>query len=649
MQTFLNTTAKLSDMDRALFDRERVAVQDELSRQGQDIAIPDPDDPAYLSTFLALQRSYPRLATRLADAEQADPADFYDAYAPRPPKVTAKHRFNALVDRHFMRQGLDKKRVMDRQRVFRTGMYTLGAIIIGGLVWSVVAPTPSTTPELAQAAKPLGVSPKPAGQGAAPSTDTRGAFAAVNTSRGVTSSTPQGSAATTLAQGRTPAATPDAPPRPVSAFSPTPASTTPAPPPVFNEVRADPYTPTSAASPPTARAAAPHSTAPPAEVAMPEPMSPTPTYNAVAAPFGSVNDSSAPSATSAAPTPLDPSPTAEAPTPFPSPVAPGATDPVSAVGTAQQGESSPSAATSPFGGAVDTTLPTNTPSPSAASVPETPGSAMIDQSAKQQQTASPASAMLYEAPTSRTDAAVAPAGNQSALIYQRTLASGTGSAAPRSSLIYQAPAKTPVPAASEASAGPGASASPSAAQAADPDAPSFAPTSIVQGKLFSNIRTAAGLVVPVIVLTPDGNWLGVATYNTRLGRVDMQFSSFVQRKNSKAYPVQASAYQVEKNGTLSEGVSASIHPIAPTLTLDLARAGLNSFNTYTLALQNAATTTINGSLISTSQQPPSLAQVIRGEVGKVFALPEGNQSIEIVADVVAGSDIRIIYGYLRLR
>ncbi len=182
------------------------------------------------------------------------------------------------------------------------------------------------------------------------------------------------------------------------------------------------------------------------------------------------------------------------------------------------------------------------------------------------------------------------------------------------------------------------------AQTPDPDAPKFAPTSVIQGKLFSNIRTAAGLAVPVIVVSGDGNWVGVATYNTSLGRVDMRFTSFVLSKNGKSYPVDASAYQKGQNGTISEGVGTSIHPIAPTLAVDLARAGINSLNTYTQTLQNSGTTSVNGSLITITRQAPELVQVVRGEIGKVFALPEGNVSIRIVADVAAGTDVHVVYG-----
>ena len=167
---------------------------------------------------------------------------------------------------------------------------------------------------------------------------------------------------------------------------------------------------------------------------------------------------------------------------------------------------------------------------------------------------------------------------------------------------------------------------------------------MIHGKLFSNIRTATGLTVPVIVVSQDGNWVGKAAYNAQLGRVDMQFTSFVLSKNGKIYPVQALAFQAGSNGTVSEGVRANVHPIAPTLAVDIARAGVNSLNTYSQAIQNSGTTSVNGSLMTTTRQAPELVQVVRGEIGKVFALPEGNVSIRIVADVAAGTDIEVVYG-----
>lgn len=232
------------------------------------------------------------------------------------------------------------------------------------------------------------------------------------------------------------------------------------------------------------------------------------------------------------------------------------------------------------------------------------------------------------------------------MIYQASAKTTTTGG---NSLVYrgqgsQGTETTAAPAVTGETVAQAAGTTPAFGQAVDPDAPRFAPTSVIAGKLFTSIRAAAGMDVPVVVLSQDGNWVGSATYNTRLGRVDMRFTSFVLSKNSKVYPVFAMAYQRAANGTLSEGVGANVHPIAPTLALDLARAGLNGLHAYNQALQNAGTTNYSGALVTTTQQPPELVQVLRGEVGRVFALPEGNQSIQIVADIDAGTGVQLVYG-----
>lgn len=663
-------------MDRATFDRERIAVQEELKSAGQDIEIPDPDSPEYLSTFLVLQRTHPRLAARLAEAEQADPAELLDPYTPRSPKVTAKHRWNAFVDKNFMRRGIDRKLVLDRQRVFRTGIYTLGGIVVAGLVWSVVAPKPTPASDQASSqSQTQAVSDN--GNKATNSKgkpDTSGAFTAVDGSA-ADESTP-----TTQTTSVTPApnheentfatSTPDTPPRPITTASS--ASDTPPPPAVFNQVpQNDPYTPvTSTAEAAPAPAPTPsYADTAPAPIAVTPAATPivrtasTPFGDAVAAPEPVQVKTPAPASTVPAPLPLDKAPV-EVASPFaaavpeqaPAPVARGNTSPA----RASAATSAQAPVSAPFGGEAFGSDSASVPAPaipdSQAASPvqqEQParGAAIIYQAQRQPETL-PKSSMIYQRPAEQNTrptsaliyrAQAAQAGASVGSMTSQQASAPLANANSGGSLIYQ---NQPQP--SSAPAGnmqQGTAPAPAAfAQTPDPDAPKFAPTSVIQGKLFSNIRTAAGLAVPVIVVSKDGNWVGVASYNTQLGRVDMRFTSFVLNKNGKTYPVDASAYQAGKNGTISEGVGANIHPIAPTLAVDIARAGMNSLNSYTQALQNSGTTTSNGSLLSTTRQAPELLQVVRGEIGKVFALPEGNVSIRIVADVAAGTDIQVVYG-----
>ncbi|CAM3306148.1 hypothetical protein DESA109040_07525 [Deinococcus saxicola] len=661
-------------MDRELFDRVRNTVQDELKNAGQDIEIPDPDSSDYFNTFLALQRTHPRLAARLAEAGQADPAQVLDPYTPRPSKITAKHRWNSFVDKNFMRRGIDRKLVLDRQRVFRTGMYTLGGIVVAGLVWSVVAPKPAVAADLvASSASTEQTIPgkAPATGGAQPlSTDTSGAFTAVSGDGTGAGGSPPAEAASTTSPPKPedqPFAS-DTPPQPVTTATGNTDNATPPPPAVFNQVpQNDPYAPV--ASPPQPPPASPsYADDAPASIAVAPAMRAEPfggtdsTVEPVQAPEARQNAAPVPVSSNSVPVEMN-SPFASAPeeisVPGGSEIAPPDAAPTPAV---------PSA---PFGG--ETATATSSPAPQAVQTPaqDQParGAAMLYQAQRQEQPlpksslmyqrpteqkSKPSSAMIYQAQGGKggSDLALADGGrtgDEGSLTYQRAVSTGGGSAGggkgTGGSLLYQGQPKSPV-APGQGAGQAGAEAAPTAAfaQTPDPDAPKFAPTSVIQGKLFSNIRTAAGLAVPVIVVSGDGNWVGVATYNTPLGRVDMRFTSFVMNKNGKSYPVDASAYQKGQNGTISEGVGASIHPIAPTLAVDLARAGINSLNTYTRALQNSGTTSVNGSLITTARQAPELVQVVRGEIGKVFALPEGNVSIRIVADVAAGTDVQVVYG-----
>lgn len=638
-------------MDRATFDRERIAVQEELRNAGQEIEIPDPDSSEYLSTFLALQRTHPRLAARLAEAEQADPAELLDPYTPRPSKVTVKHRLNAFLEKNFMRRGIDRKLVLDRQKVFRTGLYTLGGIVVAGLVWSVVAPKPAAAVE--QPSSATAATSTTPGQGAATRAatpgDTSGAFTA-GTQGAADGNVPEA----TQASAVTPAprreentfasTTPDTAPRPISAESP---SNTPPPPAVFNQVpQNDPYTPVAASPAPD-----------PAPVAMPEPapaadvrpssvvMTPAATPVVRSAPFGGAATPEPARANVPAPIALDDRPV-ELPSPFTTPAVPQGKAPA-ATRTAQTlpaatPEPEPQTVSAPFGGETATATPSVAAeaAPTAQDAPAR-GAAMIYQAQRQPETL-PKSSLVYQRQATEN------APPKSALIYQAAQSDQQGTylasaSAQGGSMIYKGTTGT----GAGSMVGAAAQAQPSAVvaqQAPDPDAPKFAPTSVIKGKLFSNIRTAAGLAVPVIVLSQDGNWVGLASYNTQLGRVDMRFTSFVVNKNGKSYSVDASAYQAGSNGTISEGVGANVHPIAPTLAVDLARAGLNSLNTYTQALQGSGTTTVNGSMMTTTRQAPALIQVVRGEIGKVFALPEGNVSIRIVADVAAGTEIQVVYG-----
>ncbi|PNY79220.1 hypothetical protein CVO96_20095 [Deinococcus koreensis] len=599
------------------------------------MVIPDPDDGDYLSTFMAIQRKHPRLAAKLVEAEQADPADLLPPPSPRAPHQTWRHRMNRVTERLLMRRGLDGHLVWDRNRVLRSGLMAAGVLMGGVLIYSVTAPKPrtvvaSSTTTTTEQNSGGPEDSTPAGQ--ADRTDTSGAFpdGAPNPNKASDPAT-QAKLDTLDAEGATGTFTPeetpiDEPPQPVTAST----SATPPPPAVFREVDV-PQEPAPVTALPDAA---------PVPVAISSP--------SASAPFG--GEDSAP--------PVQPFAVADTPEPAPAPAKPVALETV---------DPPPMTSSSLFGG--EASAPAQgRPSPAtmATAAPEvTPperGQALIYQKpaetkATEQQSPPPQSALLYQASTKEGGDSSAP---RSAMVYQASAQGSSGvdtgnsltdqqeqsgvttASARGGAIMYQRRATPRVPAGAPANTTGGAEFG-NVPATPDPDAPKFSPTSQIPAKTLTAIRTAAGVAVPVVVVSSEGNWIGTASYNPALGRVDMTFGRFVHMKSGKTYPVQALGYQAA-GGNLAQGVAASVRPMAPTLGLDLARAGLNSLNVYTQALSAAGTTTTNGTVTTVNRQAPAFAQVLQGELGKLAQLPEGHETITVVADVATNTDVIILFG-----
>ncbi len=221
---------------------------------------------------------------------------------------------------------------------------------------------------------------------------------------------------------------------------------------------------------------------------------------------------------------------------------------------------------------------------------------------------------------------------------------GTAATTAGDALLYQrAPASSPGEGAPPTAASPETSGGAAAGPQPDPRGPGFGPTSRIPARTLTSVRTAAGVSVPVVVASREGNWIGSATYDASLGRVDLSVHSFVDLKSGRRFPVQALGYQLQGD-ELTQGVMARLHPVAPTLGLDLARAALNSLNVYAQALGNAGTITTTGSMTTVTRQAPGLPQLLGGELGKLAQLPEGNQTIRVVADVASGTDVILLVG-----
>lgn len=153
--------------------------------------------------------------------------------------------------------------------------------------------------------------------------------------------------------------------------------------------------------------------------------------------------------------------------------------------------------------------------------------------------------------------------------------------------------------------------------------------------------------VPVVVVTPEGgSFVGVGTINGQLARVDMAFRRYVDPQG-QVFEVDALAYTVEGKN-LTQGVPASISPVAPTLALDAAQNGASALQAaLTTALSNTGNAPKiaigDGASISSNALPP-LWQILAGGVGQTFALPKATQSISRIAKVDSNTQMVLILG-----
>lgn len=100
---------------------------------------------------------------------------------------------------------------------------------------------------------------------------------------------------------------------------------------------------------------------------------------------------------------------------------------------------------------------------------------------------------------------------------------------------------------------------------------------------------------------------------------------------------------------LTQGVSARIEPIAPTLALDAAQNGANALqgavkSALTANAGNGPKIAIgDGAAIASNALPP-LWQILAGGIGETFALPKATQSISRIAEVDSNTQLTLIVG-----
>lgn len=178
----------------------------------------------------------------------------------------------------------------------------------------------------------------------------------------------------------------------------------------------------------------------------------------------------------------------------------------------------------------------------------------------------------------------------------------------------------------------------------------FTPLQQIAATLLTGIRTPNGGSVPVVAVTAEGgSFVGVATVNAALARVDILFRRYIA-PDGNIHQVDALAYARDGNG-LTQGIPAAVEVFAPTLALDAAQNSANALNTYVqnaaaAALKGGSGTTINlgdGHTLS-GPSAASLAQTLLGGLGATFKMPENTQSILRVASVKSTAPMIVIAG-----
>lgn len=175
----------------------------------------------------------------------------------------------------------------------------------------------------------------------------------------------------------------------------------------------------------------------------------------------------------------------------------------------------------------------------------------------------------------------------------------------------------------------------------DPNAPNFDPTQQVQAQLVTGINAPARGEVPVLATSPEGTWIGTATVDVQLGRVNLEFTRLY--RGGKYYDVQALAYQAQ-GGNLLQGLSAPIKAVAPQLGQQLVRQTINGLSTYAENLVSSGTTTVSGNFATTTRTTPSLLSTLAGEAARVFRVQGETQVFSSVAQLPSGTTFVILSG-----
>lgn len=195
--------------------------------------------------------------------------------------------------------------------------------------------------------------------------------------------------------------------------------------------------------------------------------------------------------------------------------------------------------------------------------------------------------------------------------------------------VPSSPPSSPPPPANPAT--PQTSASPSPTNA-------FAPGQRIPARLATAVLAVEKGSVPVLAESEGTLWIGVATL-TDSKRIEIAFNQVVQ--HGQAVPIQALAFDIQG----VPGLEATIEEQAPSLASDMLRAAMSGISTYVQGLAQAGTSTVlpGGGAVQNKEAPP-LGITLLGEVGKLFALPQGQAMVVRLARVARDTPIQIVVG-----
>ena len=179
----------------------------------------------------------------------------------------------------------------------------------------------------------------------------------------------------------------------------------------------------------------------------------------------------------------------------------------------------------------------------------------------------------------------------------------------------------------------------------------FQPGVRIPAQLVTGIAVTESVSSPVIAETPAGGtwcgetscpaviWLGTAKL-ARPGRIELRLEQAVV--DGEARMVSATALGKDN----IPGLEATVSDTSPTVVQDLLRAAAGGVSDYVKALANRQSVTVRGEgVVIQDVKVPSLNQFLLGRTAKLFDLPNTQSAFIRVAQVAAGTELMVLYGF----